>query len=125
MLARIDDILGASVGAHGYAVELGAADGLYMSTTLCLERLGWEVLCIEANPFYEKALRARRGRCIIAACGAENKPAIELEIFPRGLQAPVASTNLTPEFRARFCPDLAGHTPTVVRVGWLVGKCSA
>lgn len=44
----------------GYALEAGACDGIFKSTTACLELLGWTVLCVEANPEYFPALQANR-----------------------------------------------------------------
>ena len=37
-------------GFRGYAVEIGALDGQYISNTWLLEQNGWTCLCIEPNP---------------------------------------------------------------------------
>jgi FkbM family methyltransferase len=52
----------------GYAVELGALDGVNLSCTLLLEEKGWDVLCIEPNPRHQKALRDNRKRVLTCAC---------------------------------------------------------
>lgn len=52
----------------GYAVELGAYDGIHLSNTLKLERQGWEVLCIEPNPRWLPSLIANRAKVVACAC---------------------------------------------------------
>lgn len=51
---------------RGYFVDIGAHDGLEISNTFLLERkLGWDGLCIEANPATFGFLREnRRCRCL-------------------------------------------------------------
>lgn len=55
---------------HGYAVDVGASNGISNSNTFDLERRGWTVLCIEPNPLYAPALTNNRKTVISAACGA-------------------------------------------------------
>lgn len=57
----------------GRAVEVGAHDGVFQSITLPLERLGWDVMCIEGNTTLEPELRRNRAHVIIAACSNENR----------------------------------------------------
>lgn len=57
-------------GYIGKACELGAADGEFLSNTMFLEELGWDVLCIEANPFYAEELFTNRKKALI--CGVGN-----------------------------------------------------
>lgn len=59
-------------GYVGSAVDVGATDGRAINNTLHFEERGWEVLCIEANPAYEKALRANRKNVMRVACGVQN-----------------------------------------------------
>jgi len=66
---------------HGYAVDVGACDGISRSNTKQLEDRGWDVLCIEANPGYEAALKTNRKNCMIVACGAKNKNNQDFHIF--------------------------------------------
>jgi FkbM family methyltransferase len=61
-------------GYKGYAVELGAVDGTYISCTKLLEERGWEVLCIEPNPFHQKELRAARK--LVLQCACDNAPRV-------------------------------------------------
>src|ERR1043166_2731273 len=37
---------------HGFFIDVGAFDGVYLSNTFAFERLGWSGLCIEAMPEY-------------------------------------------------------------------------
>jgi FkbM family methyltransferase len=52
----------------GYACELGALDGTYLSNTLELEQRGWTVLCIEPNPRHHEALTNSRKLVMRCAC---------------------------------------------------------
>lgn len=56
----------------GYAVDIGANDGIFLSNTLDLEKQGWRVLCIEANGFYGPSLWENRKEVVIGAVGATN-----------------------------------------------------
>lgn len=56
----------------GTAIEVGAADGLFMSPTKELEDRGWTVLCIEANPMFASALAKNRKLVRLVAAGKEN-----------------------------------------------------
>jgi FkbM family methyltransferase len=52
----------------GYAVELGAYDGIYGSTTYQLEQVGWKVLCVEPNPRFQVQLLKNRKLVWGGAC---------------------------------------------------------
>ena len=45
-------------------VEVGAADGIELSNSAALERLGWRGVCIEASPSSVARLRTNRPGCI-------------------------------------------------------------
>ena len=84
----IEDVVGTM--PHGYAVDVGACDGMSLSNTYQLEQRGWEVLCIEANPVYEGHLRMNRRNVMILACGKENLENQDFhvyEIFPGNYEA--------------------------------------
>ena len=66
----------------GTAVEAGACDGTFQSTTFKMERCGWRVLCIEANPDYEPFLQAARKEYCMVALGATR--AEDQEFFASG-----------------------------------------
>ena len=55
----------------GFYVDVGANDGVFVSNTYTLYRLGWRGVCIEPNPDAYAALIARRGEdaCVNAAVG--------------------------------------------------------
>jgi FkbM family methyltransferase len=56
----------------GYAVEVGALDGKYLSNTLLLEEHGWRCLCIEPNPRWTESLMKNRKWVSTIACGSAN-----------------------------------------------------
>jgi FkbM family methyltransferase len=47
-------------GYIGNAIDIGAVDGVFISNTLYFEKLGWNVLCIEPNPYYIEDLQQNR-----------------------------------------------------------------
>jgi FkbM family methyltransferase len=68
----------------GYAVEVGAADGVYLSNTKNLEDKGWHVLCIEPNPYYWVALLENRKLCMPYALSSRNKDLVDFHCYDRG-----------------------------------------
>ena len=65
----------------GYFLEFGAFDGITTSNTIYLERkLGWNGICVEANPNYYKSVCANRS-CVIVNCALwpESRICMELE----------------------------------------------
>jgi FkbM family methyltransferase len=75
----IEEIVGTKI--HGYAVDVGACDGVSLSNTKQLEDRGWDVLCIEANPRFAEALHNNRKRVMMLACGRENLDNQEFTVF--------------------------------------------
>ena len=69
---------------NGFFVDVGAADGMYLSNTFLLEkRYGWEGICIEANPmFFEQLRRVRSAKCVRAAVDADER---DVEFGVRGV----------------------------------------
>lgn len=61
----------------GYAVDVGANDGQFMSNSLTFEEKGWFVLCVEPNPLLEAAGRKRRKLWRAVACGEVDEEAKE------------------------------------------------
>lgn len=59
----------------GYAVDIGANDGIFLSNSIDLEKQGWRVLCIEANGFYGPSLWDSRKESVIGAVGATDSSA--------------------------------------------------
>jgi len=66
-------------GFKGYAVELGALDGVYLSCTMLLEERGWTCLCIEPNPRHQKALRDNRN--LVLTCACDYQPQISVPMW--------------------------------------------
>lgn len=67
------------LGYKGYAVEVGAFDGISTSNTLALEEDGWHVLCVEPNPHVFGHLASTRKYTVQAAC--DDKPSMETVDF--------------------------------------------
>lgn len=57
-------------GYEGYAIDVGANDGIFLSNTDILEQRGWQVLCVEGNPLYAPALWRNRKQTLSCAVGA-------------------------------------------------------
>ncbi len=63
----------------GYFVEIGAADGIFLSNTYLLEmKYNWKGICIEPIPDQYKKLTNNR-KCICENVGVYNKSDIEIE----------------------------------------------
>ena len=55
---------------RGFAVDVGASDGISISTTYGLEKdWGWTVLCVEPNPIFWDELNKERAFAVRCACG--------------------------------------------------------
>lgn len=65
-------------GEQLHGIEVGAVDGIFISNTYALEKeKGAEILCIEANPKYEEALRRNRKHvisCAVASFNGDDMP---------------------------------------------------
>ena len=57
-------------GYHGHAIDVGASDGISISSSWVLEKHhGWTVICVEANPFFYPMLDSERTwveKCAVA-----------------------------------------------------------
>jgi len=97
-------------GYTGYAAELGASDGLYLSNTHDLEQAGWQVLCIEPNKEYYDVLVTNRKLTLNCACAAACADDQSLTVYRRILEdgtkgEPISALDhLEPEFITTFCP---------------------
>lgn len=59
-------------GYSGYAIDVGASDGISVNTTYSLEKYRqWSVLCVEPNPQFRASLGSNRKLVAYCACGAE------------------------------------------------------
>lgn len=58
--------------AMGVFVDVGAGDGVHGSNTLYFENLGWQGLCVDADPRNQTPLN-RRG-CAVETCAVSNTP---------------------------------------------------
>ncbi len=64
----------------GLAADIGANDGISGSNTMALEHAGWQVLCVEPNPEFERCLRQYRELVVICACGSANQEAATFHV---------------------------------------------
>jgi FkbM family methyltransferase len=56
---------------QGYAVDVGASDGVSINTTIMLEKnYRWTVLSVEPNPYFKPFLHANRAFVEMCACGS-------------------------------------------------------
>lgn len=69
---QIDSIVAPLLPEFGYAVDVGANDGVFLSNSRHFEEKGWIVLCVEPNPVLEIAGREKRKLWRQVACGAQN-----------------------------------------------------
>lgn len=90
ILAQFED------GYQGYAAEVGASDGIYVSPTWALEwKARWTVLCVEANPLIKPLLTAERSFVESCAVGSANADGVEFHMYEENLESYSA---LKPEF---------------------------
>lgn len=80
-------------GYLGYAVDVGASDGVSVSTTFALEMARWTVLCIEPNPAFW--YRLKQLRAFVQTCACDSKPADDA-IFHVHDDNPEAYSSLRP-----------------------------
>lgn len=95
-------------GYIGWAVDVGASDGVSINTTYHLENPHrWTVLSVEANPDYAPMLRKYRARVELCACSDHEGE----EIFHVHQENPEAFSSLKPTPRADVYPT-DGQTMT-------------
>lgn len=67
----VDTWLAERLPEFGYAVDVGASNGVLSSNTLALEERGWFVLCLEPNPRHAMAGRSVRKLWLPYAAGSQ------------------------------------------------------
>lgn len=92
-------------GYQGYAIDVGAQDGISVNTTYLLESHRWTVLCIEPNPQWHKRLKEIRAFVQTCAVDDRHEPAVSFHV---NKEQPDAYSSLRPSH-----PD---HP--VTREGW-------
>lgn len=100
----------------GYACEVGANDGLFLSNTIDLESKGWYVLCIEPNPGLREAGAANRLLWRSVACAAED--AEDQPFYAIGAKpwASSSALHLSPPHIAMASGETTEHRVTVRRL---------
>lgn len=94
-------------GYQGYAVDVGASDGVSVSSSYGLEQARWTVLCIEPNPVFHEKLKKLRPFVMACACDAQAGTA-EFHSFNVN---PEAYSALRPTYPTDF-PAKDGHWTT-------------
>jgi FkbM family methyltransferase len=80
-------------GYMGYAIDVGASDGVSVNTTYTLEKMHrWTVLSVDANPDYAPFLQSNRAFVELCACGKEPQESAKFHI---NLSNPEAHSALT------------------------------
>jgi FkbM family methyltransferase len=117
-----------TIGTNGIFVDVGAYDGIQTSNTYLLENLGWNGICIEANPLvFESLTRNRRCTCInkavtnyqgkahfgIDRIAALNEPASVLVLCDTLNN--ILKQSLCPKKIDYLSMDIEGHELTVLR----------
>lgn len=103
-----------AVGGVGYAVDVGASDGVSINATYDLEGAGWTVLCVEPNPFFAPLLK--RERAFVEICACADYRGIDHSFFVH-LDNPEAFSGLKRVHHPRWHPDPGARFETIkVRV---------
>jgi FkbM family methyltransferase len=62
----------------GYFIDIGAYDGITISNTYALEKIGWKGICVEPVPeIYDRLIKNRKCECINAAIHNEDGKALD------------------------------------------------
>lgn len=69
----VDEFVSKRLPQFGYAVDVGANDGLFGSNSMYFEENGWYVMCIEPNPLLKDRIAANRKLYRPVACGSGNE----------------------------------------------------
>ena len=73
----IDKIAEAMLPDIGYAIDVGANNGICLSNTKLFEDKGWTVLCVEPNPMLSEEGRKNRKLWAQVACGPTDAESIK------------------------------------------------
>lgn len=92
----IEEVLGGM--EHGWAVDVGASDGILINNTKALEERGWEVLCIEPNPLYFDRLTQNRKRVLPVAVSDEYRDFVPFTVIEHWLRGWEAGSALAPRW---------------------------
>lgn len=105
-------LIRAYLGAQeqGYAADVGAVDGVFLSNTKFLEDGGWIVLCVEPIETYARACRQNRRLVEQVACGVE--PRTRAPFYVRALPGGnmTSGSSLAPDSGVMDDPRINGGT---------------
>ncbi len=77
----VDSLLAPHLPEFGYAVDVGANNGLFSSNSKALEDKGWIVLCVEPNPLLLEEGKRNRKLWRQVACGSKDSPAVSFTVL--------------------------------------------
>lgn len=106
---NIPEIVKSLFGSYvGYAVEAGAFDGVFESTTYELEKIGWKVLLIEPIPSaFDELLKNRKNDyCLQYALGSCNEDNVNFEVYDMYGGASISSLSADKHILEVFNPNL-------------------
>jgi FkbM family methyltransferase len=77
---------------HGFFIDVGAFDGIYLSNTYFFEQLGWTGICVEAFPtYFNLCVRNRpRSKCHNVACVDADRGLVDFRVERGGLFSGIA-----------------------------------
>lgn len=95
----------------GYAVDVGASDGVSCNSTLLMEKLyRWNVLSVEANPLFEPVLRHFRAFVEITACAAAPAASATFHVHDANPEAHSALVPRRHPYEGQYPIGTAWHT---------------
>ena len=100
----------------GYAIEAGAFDGVYSSTTFELEKEGWKVLLIEPIPeVFNNLLKNRNNDyCLQFALGDSNEDNVNFEVYAYAGGAGFSSFSISQRYLDVFGENMAGQKTDII-----------
>ena len=100
----------------GFFVEVGAADGVFLSNTFYLETLGWTGIVAEPNPRFAEKLKRRRcavSHLCVSSTSGETVPFLAAEMGELSRMATVAFTDKHEARRQQGAQQLQVRTITL------------
>lgn len=115
---EVDQIIAPHLPEFGYAIDVGANNGLVASNTKHFEDKGWLVLCVEPNPNLAKEGQSNRKLWVQSAVGSVDADGCEFEMvggYPwasfSGLHPREAPPEITP---GQWKEDIVNTTTLLV-----------
>lgn len=108
----VDKYISELLPEFGYACDVGANDGYFLSNTKHFEDKGWIVLCIEPNPLLSETGKSHRKLWRQVACGSQSLTEVEFDIvgvYPyascSGFHTRTAPVEMVPNMNMQYVHD--------------------